>query len=527
MDDPSRLALHNHYDPIIMNAVALALRKNLEWPVPIVAVLVSKMKHRREKDNIEWVTEDGEGRTVAVYYWLGECQYEKHPMTLRPVFPRNRPEPTPQARSPFPFPILNFPPLSPFKRSPKSSTVEDVPNAGLLLPRHGFLQISHPLHMDATRTYLYGFKGKDVGDVPGTVPQDIQAESLVAKLVLYVSVDSLRAVVVDGKEMHLRRRAVTEHFGTWGGGDDANQLSKAVREALEAGYRHIDCAEFYLNQKEIGQTLKKAFEDGVVKREELFITSKVWNTKHRPEHVRESCEKTLKDLQLDYLDLLLVHWPVAWKYTGPEFENGGGTPTDEHGRILNDSVPLQQTWQAFESLVDAGLVKHIGISNYPTILIADLLRYARIKPAVNQVELHPYLSQRKLVHYCQTNGIHVSAYTPLGRPGRVGTVTKEIIKEPVAVQIAEKLSKGKPDDQKVDVGHVLLRWHVERGVSVLPKSVTSSRIVRNLRVTSGIRLGEGELRDLDGLECGLRYNDMDLETGDIRPGRGGLYEGDV
>ncbi|KAJ3045945.1 Alcohol dehydrogenase [NADP(+)] [Rhizophlyctis rosea] len=311
-------------------------------------------------------------------------------------------------------------------------------------------------------------------------------------------------------------------FGTWGGGDEAHRLGAAVREALEAGYRHIDCAEFYLNQKEIGEALKNSFADGIVKREEVFVTSKVWNTNHRPEHVRQSVEKTLKDLQLDYLDLVLVHWPVAWKYTGAEFENGGGVPQDERGRILEDTTTLQKTWEAFESLVDTGLVKHIGVSNYNTILIADLLRYARIPPAVNQVERHPYLSQQKLVSYCQNRGIHVSAYTPLGRPGRVGTVEKEIIKETVAVKIAEELSKG---DEKVDVGHVLLRWHVERGVSALPKSVTSSRIVRNLQVTSKIRLSEEQLKRLDGLECGLRYNDMNLETGNIGAGKLSIYEG--
>ncbi|TPX72690.1 hypothetical protein SpCBS45565_g00267 [Spizellomyces sp. 'palustris'] len=312
-------------------------------------------------------------------------------------------------------------------------------------------------------------------------------------------------------------------FGTYGGGDDAATLAGATRAALEAGYRHFDLAEVYGNQAELGQVFSKAIADGVVKRSDLFITSKVWNTKHDPKHVEESCKKTLKDLQLDYLDLLLVHWPVSWKHTGEDLRvEGNSTPRDQNGNVITAPVPLHKTWAAFENLVDAGLVKHIGISNFPSVLILDLLTYARIRPAVNQVERHPYLAQNSLLQLVKDNGIHLSAYTPLGRPGKINNVSKEIIKEPVVEAIAKELKQQ--TGLVVNTGHVLLRWHIERGVSVLPKSSNPHRIKSNLQITSQIRLTEEQLKRIDNLDCGLRYNDLDLKTGTVRPGGRAIYE---
>jgi diketogulonate reductase-like aldo/keto reductase len=202
-------------------------------------------------------------------------------------------------------------------------------------------------------------------------------------------------------------------MGTWNSPKD--QVGESIIRALNLGYRHIDCAWIYKNEKEVGEALKKVFAEGHIKREDIFITSKVWNTHKSAKTVREACIFTMKSLGVEYLDLYLVHWPVAWKFVdfdGPQW--GGEAGEDGLNGTRFDRAPLHQTWAEMEKLVDDGLVKSIGISNFNIQLMLDLLTYARIKPSCNQVELHPYHPQPDIINFCNYHHIKPVAYSPLG-----------------------------------------------------------------------------------------------------------------
>ena len=272
------------------------------------------------------------------------------------------------------------------------------------------------------------------------------------------------------------------------------------------GYRHIDCAQAYNNEREIGEVIGEW--TGSQARSSLFITSKVWNTNHAPEHVRPSVLKSIADLQCQYLDLLLIHWPIAWRHTGLDFKQGGGTPTANDGNVDWVSVPMQDTWRAMEALVQDGLVRSIGVSNFPLILLHELMQSAAIPPAVNQVELHPYLAQPALLAYCQSRGVHLSAYSPLGRPFRA--LEASVIYDKTVESVARSLS---PAPDAYSPATVLLVWNVLRGVSVLPKSSTPARIGHNFRSTLALlQQVEQKAEDrtkltgqLDPLDRNLRY----------------------
>jgi len=250
-------------------------------------------------------------------------------------------------------------------------------------------------------------------------------------------------------------------LGTWKAAP--KEVGNTVKLALESGYRHIDCAAVYDNEAEIGQSLKEVFSKGKIKREDVFITSKLWNTEHAKSKVRPALEKTLKDLQLSYLDLYLVHWPVAFVYKSDE---------EDDGIITFDKVPLQETWAAMEDLMKTGLVKAIGVSNYPLITLLDLLSYAKIVPAVNQVELSPYTIHESLFTKCQENGIQIVGYSPFGgdlvQKPKSGPLHNAVITE-----LAKKYSKTP--------AQVILRWVVQRGFATIPKTVKSDRLAENLQ----------------------------------------------
>jgi diketogulonate reductase-like aldo/keto reductase len=246
------------------------------------------------------------------------------------------------------------------------------------------------------------------------------------------------------------------------------EVGAAVKVALEAGYRHIDCALVYGNEEEIGEALKESMTNLKLKREDVFVTSKLWCTFFRPELVRKACERSLKDLQLPYLDLFLIHWPVALE------------PSDEHipavprsGVCKLDNTPLLDTWKAMEKLVDEGLVKSIGLSNFNSHQIARILEICRIKPANLQVEIHANFPNTKLVEYAQSKGLTVTAYCPLGRPDQASELTN-LLTRPWVNEIAKKHNKTP--------AQVLLRWLIQRNIIVVPKSVTPKRIVENMQL---------------------------------------------
>jgi len=274
-------------------------------------------------------------------------------------------------------------------------------------------------------------------------------------------------------------------FGTFHSGVK-DEIRHAVKIAIDAGYRHFDGAAVYGNEKEIGETFAEIFKEGKVKREDLFITSKLWNDQHKKEHVRPALEKTLKDLQLSYLDLYLVHFPVATKYTGPN-------PNPANGEL--SFTPISETWAALEELVHEGLVKNIGISNFNVQLTLDLLSYAKIKPQVNQVEIHPLLTQTALVEFHRKHNILIQAYFPLG--GHHPENQKSIISHETVLKIAEK--------HKRTPAQILLRWSFQLGLNPLPKSANPVRIKENFAIFD-FELSKAEVDELLALDRNERIN---------------------
>jgi len=255
-----------------------------------------------------------------------------------------------------------------------------------------------------------------------------------------------------------------------------------VEEALKAGYRHIDCAALYQNEAEIGEVFERTFKEGKIKREDVFIVSKLWNTDWG--RVREGAEKTIKDLKCGYLDLYLVHTPASFEYS-EEIK----FPQHPNGVSKLGKVPVHKVWSEMEKLVDDGLTKSIGISNFPALMIHDLLTYARIKPAVHQLEVHPYFTQKENVEYCLSQGIEITAYSPLAS-GKEGPLNDSYVK-----QLADKYS--------VSPAQVLIRWSTQKGYIVIPKSVTEARIKENFNVF-GFSLSKEEIEGLGKLDRGLR-----------------------
>ena len=286
---------------------------------------------------------------------------------------------------------------------------------------------------------------------------------------------------------------------------DKSGCADVVRNAIEIGYRHLDSAADYGNEEEVGAGIQQALADGLCKREDLWITSKLWNTFHRPEHVREACEKTLADLAVDYLDLYLIHFPISLKYVGiktrypPEWI---ANPDAANPVMEIDPVPLADTWRAMEALVADGLVKQIGICNYTTGLLHDLMAYAKIKPAMLQIESHPYLTQEALIRTANNYGIAVTAFSPLAALSYVeldmATTSDTVLSQAVVLAAAKRVDRSP--------AQVVLRWGIQRGIAIIPKSSKLERLKENLALFD-FELNNDEMGAISALNANRRFND--------------------
>jgi D-xylose reductase len=286
---------------------------------------------------------------------------------------------------------------------------------------------------------------------------------------------------------------------------DKPRASDLVVDCIEVGYRHLDCACDYGNEAEVGHGIRRALDARMCRREELWVTSKLWNTYHAPEHVRAAIERSLNDLRLDYLDLYLVHFPIALRYVpfvdryppGWFFDPGAA-----HPKMEPVSISIRETWAAVEELQRAGLARNIGVCNFNCALLRDLLSCASIPPSVLQVEMHPHLTQEKLLRFCREQQIAVTAFSPFGSVSYVslGMARDEdsLLQHPAVLKIAE--SHGRSAAQ------VLLRWGIQRGTAVIPKTSSRSRLAENLSVTD-FSLRDDEMGAISGLNRNRRYND--------------------
>ncbi|GAB2611052.1 aldo/keto reductase [Belliella aquatica] len=292
-------------------------------------------------------------------------------------------------------------------------------------------------------------------------------------------------------------------LGTWK--SKPGEVYQAVLWAIEAGYRHIDCAAIYNNETEVGKALNKAFSDGLVKREDLFITSKLWNDCHRKEDVKKGLLKSLKDLQLEYLDLYLIHWPIS-------FKKGVGFAESREQFYTYSDVPIGQTWQGMQGVKSEGLVKHIGMSNFNIAKLKEVIAVGGNGPEMNQVEMHPYLRQECLVDFCQSNGILMTAYSPLGSGDRSSSIKKDdepnLFEDVVIKKLAEKYS--------ITPAQVLISFSIHRGIAVIPKSVNQERIKQNLAATE-VELKKEDMDQLLKIEKQYRFIDGTFFTGSHSP----------
>jgi alcohol dehydrogenase (NADP+) len=282
-------------------------------------------------------------------------------------------------------------------------------------------------------------------------------------------------------------------LGTWK--SEPGKVYAAVREAIRLGYRHIDCALVYGNEIEIGHAISDAINEGQVTRNDLWITSKLWSNSHGRDNVHSALTKSLHDLGLAYLDLYLIHWPIPIK-PGALFASSAA---DFEAPA---AVPIRSTWEGMEAAVTAGLTRHIGVSNFSVKKLRDLLSHCRIKPEVNQVELHPLLQQHELVDFCRSQGIHVTAYSPLGSSDR-----PDFLKAPDApVLLDNPVIRAIADGHGCTSAQVLLAWQLQRGISVIPKSVTPLRLRENLAAAE-IDLSQADLDQIAGLDQHYRLVD--------------------
>lgn len=297
-------------------------------------------------------------------------------------------------------------------------------------------------------------------------------------------------------------------LGTWHHGP-REEIMDAVELAIRLGYRHVDAAYIYLNEKEVGEAMARVMGEGegkIVKREEMFITTKLWNTDHEPHLVEETCRKQMADLQVDYLDLYLMHFPTAF------VKGAGNVPKNPDGTVMYGTTHYKDTWAEMEKLVEKGLVKNIGMSNFNSKQLTDLMETAKILPSVLQVECNPRFTNAKLHAFAASRGIQMVAYSSFGSPdlpwGR--TDLPHILVDPTIKQIADKYGKS--------TAQTVLRWQVQKRIGAIPKSIIKKELEENLKIYD-FEITEEEVKAIDGLNKGIRklVPIVTLETGEVVP----------
>jgi len=272
---------------------------------------------------------------------------------------------------------------------------------------------------------------------------------------------------------------------------DRDETRRATRDALEAGFRHFDCAERYLNEREVGEALQAGIVSGAITRRDIFVTTKLWNTNHRPERVKPAFDGSLHRLNIQYLDLYLIHTPFA-------FEPGENPdPRDEKGDVVYDrGVTLLDTWRAMENLVDDGRCRAIGLSDITLDRLLPIYEAARIKPAVVQVESHPYLPETELLDFCRQNGIVLLAFAPLGHGMKPG-----LLEDPVILRISARVGKTP--------AQVLLAWAVQRGTALLTTPKSPARARENFDIAA---LPQDAFEEINRIDTRQRLNNV-VNTG--------------
>ncbi|MUH36199.1 aldo/keto reductase [Zobellia amurskyensis] len=271
---------------------------------------------------------------------------------------------------------------------------------------------------------------------------------------------------------------------------EPNEVYNAVLSAIKMGYRHIDCAAAYGNEKEVGNAIAEAFKQGLVTREDLWVTSKLWNASHGEENVIPALHQTLEDLQLEYLDLYLIHWPVALK-------KGTEMPEKASDFVPLSEVPLTSTWKGMEAALEQGLTKHIGVSNFNENQLKEIMATAVHQPEMNQVEMHPFLQQEALQSFCVQNDMLLTAYAPLG----------SLVDENSTLRLLENDSiKNIAKARHMSPAQVALAYTIQRGIAVIPKSTNKARLLQNLE-TLNHSLTEEDMALLKDLDKEHRFID--------------------